>query len=388
SILFYERTFADLVERLALSDPRQYSSREHRTALGRVFLRRGADARQVLEVFYDPILERWPGDVEVRLATAELALAKYDHALAAETLEKAPESARDDPQFHYLRARAYANDDRPAAAAALDAALAINPRHVPSLLMQADWLIDAEQYGAAHQSLDAALEVNPRQPTAWAYRAALAHLAGDESAERAARQTALASWPSNPEVDHTIGRKLSDKYRFAEGAAYQRQSLAAQADYVPARMQLAQDLLRLGDEEEGWSLASDAFDADGYNVVAHNLVTLRDRVRDYRVLAAGNFRVRMEAREAALYGQRALDLLQRAETALTAKYDVAFDRPVAVEIFPRQQDFAVRTFGLPGADGFLGVCFGNVITANSPAALGAVRANWESVLWHELCHAV
>jgi tetratricopeptide (TPR) repeat protein len=38
--------------------------------------------------------------------------------------------------------------------------------------------------------------------------------------------------------------------------------------------------------------------------------------------------------------------------------------------------------------GFLGVCFGRVVTANSPAATGGHAVNWESVLWHEFCHAV
>ena len=48
----------------------------------------------------------------------------------------------------------------------------------------------------------------------------------------------------------------------------------------------------------------------------------------------------------------------------------------------------IRTFGLPGGDGFLGVCFGRVITANSPASRGNSPANWEAVLWHEFCHVV
>jgi tetratricopeptide (TPR) repeat protein len=38
--------------------------------------------------------------------------------------------------------------------------------------------------------------------------------------------------------------------------------------------------------------------------------------------------------------------------------------------------------------GFLGVCFGNVITANSPASQGESPSNWQSVLWHEFCHVV
>ena len=59
-----------------------------------------------------------------------------------------------------------------------------------------------------------------------------------------------------------------------------------------------------------------------------------------------------------------------------------------MEIFAKQKDFGVRTFGMPGNPGFLGVCFGCVITANSPASQMPSPANWESVLWHEFCHTV
>ena len=55
-------------------------------------------------------------------------------------------------------------------------------------------------------------------------------------------------------------------------------------------------------------------------------------------------------------------------------------------MFPNQQDFAVRTFGMPGGDGFLGVCFGDVITATSPQPQR--RANWQATLWHEFAHVV
>ena len=52
-------------------------------------------------------------------------------------------------------------------------------------------------------------------------------------------------------------------------------------------------------------------------------------------------------------GIRTLDDLQSfVRTKLCEKYDVKLDRPILVEIFPEQQDFAIRTFGLPGgADG-------------------------------------
>jgi len=59
---------------------------------------------------------------------------------------------------------------------------------------------------------------------------------------------------------------------------------------------------------------------------------------------------------------------------------VELTQPTVVEIFPEQKDFAVRTFGMPGNPGYLGVCFGSVITANSPASQSANPANWEDVL--------
>ena len=216
----------------------------------------------------------------------------------------------------------------------------------------------------------------------------LAHLRNDAVGEAAARKSALARWEKNPEVDHIIGRELARKYRFAEGSAYQRRSLESDPDYAPAKAQLCQDLLRLGDEAGGWKLAAEIFAGDAYNVPAFNLVTLRDRLAGFRTLEADGFFVRMDAREAALYGPRVLALLKEARQVLGAKYGVEIKEPVIVEIFPQKKEFAVRTFGLPGADGLLGVCFGRVITANSPASQGETPSNWEAVLWHEFCHAI
>ena len=73
---------------------------------------------------------------------------------------------------------------------------------------------------------------------------------------------------------------------------------------------------------------------------------------------------------------------------LSNNWIVAKIMAVYVEIFPRQSDFAIRTFGMPGGAGFLGVCFGHLITANSPATQTENPTNWKSVLWHEFCHAV
>src|SRR5262249_39569557 len=50
--------------------------------------------------------------------------------------------------------------------------------------------------------------------------------------------------------------------------------------------------------------------------------------------------------------------------------------------------FAVRTVGLPGMIGALGVCFGRVVAMDSPKARPPGEFQWEATLWHELGHVI
>jgi len=374
--------------RVLQRSPSRYTSRENLIAAGRYFLSQGEDARQVLKLFYDRVREADPRHLEAFIATAELAIDKGDYQEAADTLARAEQLQPGDPRVFYLSARAWAPSEPQRAETALGKALEINPHHIPSLLLKADSAIDGEQYETAEQLIEEVLETNPQHPKAIALKAVIAHLRGDYQQERTLRDLALQSWSENPVVDHTIGKQLSEKYRFAEGAAYQRQALQFDPDYLPAKLQLAQDLLRLGNNEEGWKIADQVAEQDQYNVVAHNLITLHDRLKDFSILEADGIHVRMDADEAKVYGDEVLQLLSEAKVVLCEKYDVQPELPIVVEIFPQQKDFAIRTFGLPGGAGFLGVCFGRVITANSPASQGERPTNWKSVLWHEFCHVV
>ena len=111
------------------------------------------------------------------------------------------------------------------------------------------------------------------------------------------------------------------------------------------------------------------------DVAAYNLSTLHDSMRKFTTLTNQEFILRMGSHEAAVFGQRALELLSRARSNLCAKYGLELKQQTIVEVFPEQKDFAIRTFGLPGNPGYLGVCFGNVITANGPARSGTGRGS-------------
>lgn len=357
-------------------------------ALGRAALIAGAEPKQVLDQFFKRAMKVDPRHPAAYLAAGELALSKNDYAVATQHFTKAAEIDAKDPEVLYGLARCAQASDRMAMRRHLDAAFAINPRHPGCLLVQAEHEIDSEAYDAAAKTLDQLATVNATLPELWCYRAVLAHLAGDAAGQAAARAKALEPWPQNPAVDHLIGRKLSDKYRFREGAEHQRRALALAPGTVPAKMQLAQDLLRLAQEREGWRLAEEVANADGYLVVAHNLSVLRQHLDQMRLIETPHFRVRMDPREASVYGDEVMALLDESHRVLGAKYGIDLKEPVSVEIYPNQQDFAIRTFGVPGGAGYLGVCFGKVITMNSPGGLTAGAADWRSVLWHEFCHTV
>ena len=357
-------------------------------ALGKAALLLGAEPRLVLENFFDQAKKADPNLREAYLAIGDLALDKEDYLLASKVFTEALKKFPEDPDVRFGLARAYAPSARPLMIESLDAALSLNAHHVPALLLLADHAIDAEEYAAAGAMLEKVFAVNPWQPEAWAYRAVLAHLRNDSNEEMQAREKALKFRAANPNVDHLIGKKLSQKYRFAEASEYQRRALKFDAGFLPAKIQLAQDLLRLGQEEDGWQLAEEVHQRDGYDVTAYNLVTLRETVSKFQTVTNQDFIVRMSRREAAVYGERALDLLQRAKDRLSEKYGFHPEGRTTVEIFPEQKDFAVRTFGIPDNPGFLGVCFGHVVTANSPASQTAHPASWEAVLWHEFCHVI
>lgn len=378
----------DEIPSLIKATPWRFSDRENMLAFGKLLLADGEDARIVLDTLYDQALKNDPKFVEALVAIGELAIDKSDYQEALKSLTRAVQLRPEDPQIHYLLAKSWASSDSEKATQFLQAAVDLNPKHIDSLLMQAEHYVDSEDYEAAESVLESILKVNPHQPEAWALRAAMAHLTGHYKEEGEHRTAALAKWQVNPAVDYLIGKKLSQHYRFAEGVTYQRRALKLNPNYLPAKFQLAQDLLRVGRDDEGWMIVDQVGAADKYNVVAFNLKTLQERLAKFTTIEADGLIIRMDAREAKIYGDRVVDLLRKVKKTITAKYELELTEPVTVEIFPQQSDFAIRTFGLPGGAGFLGVCFGKLITANSPASQGESPSNWESVLWHEFCHVV
>ena len=376
------------VEKLASTASWRYTDADDLTCLGEVALLLGADPKAVQEGFFERARRNYPNRPEGFVSAARLALDKGDPAFAADLLKPVVKDFPDNAELLFLLSEALAEADSKTALQLRQQALEKNPRLFPALQRVAEQQIDAENYEGADRTLQQMLAVNPHLPAAHALRSVIRHLQGNTTAEAESRAAALQFCINSPEPDHLIGTRLSRKYRFAEGAAAQRRALELDPNCNKARTQLAQDLLRLGQISEGWQLAEQAGKADQYNSTLFNLLQLKDSLGRYTTIKTDHFEIRMERGEAALYGPRAAALLEEAWLQYTTRYEHQPETPVFVEIYQRADDFAVRTFGIPDVTGFLGVCFGRVVTANSPASRRDSPVSWESVLWHEFCHVV
>ena len=349
--------------------------------LGKLKVAAGVDAKVVLETCYERALRDDPNCEEACGFAVELALSCGDLELAGnrarEYLKRFPKNAT----LFALWGNALHWGSQKDALGKWGKALELNPNQSIARYALAELAFSMEDTSALDEQLSKLPEWDPESR---AIRLACAH-AGSKKDNLAQMQASLSK---NPWALHRAGVLLSGRYRFSEGEELQRQALAIDPGLLQAKRALAQDLLRLGRSNDAWAILEEVHRKDGYDITAFNLLELRDRVASFTRLESEHFDVWMAPAEAAVYGDRVTQLLERAYTALTKKYEFKLRSRTTVEIFPEQKDFAVRTFGVPGGDGYLGVCFGNVITAPSPASPRASGHSWEATLWHEFTHTI
>ncbi len=349
--------------------------------LGRMRLMLGEDAKNVLQSCYERALRDDPACEEAHEAVVELALERGDAQMAAKRAREALKKFAANPRLHVLLGDALEWTSRKEALAAWRRALELSPGESSACAALARYAFELEDADLLKEQLK---KLPAWHAEARALRLAEAVAGSDAKRARALREEAArSSW-----VLHRAAVLLSGRYRFAEGVELNRAALALDPELSSASRSLAEDLLRTGRAEEAWPLLEAAHKADGYDVTAYNLLELRDRVASFTRLETPHFEIWMDPAEAPVYGDRVGELLEKAYAALTPKYGFKPPGRTRIEIFPNQKDFAVRSFGVPGGDGFLGICFGTVITAPSPASPRAVGHSWEATLWHEFTHTI
>ena len=131
-----------------------------------------------------------------------------------------------------------------------------------------------------------------------------------------------------------------------------------------------------------------SFALDKFDQTTYNLLTMLDSLDKFEVVSEGNLVIKLDASEMPVMREFVGPLAQQALATFAKKYQFTPKGPILIEMFPKHDDFAVRTVGLPGMIGALGACFGRVVTLDSPKARPPGDFNWEPTLWHELAHVI
>jgi tetratricopeptide (TPR) repeat protein len=329
-----------------------------------------------------------PNDASIQAAWGDLFLEKHDNVEALKSYQMALQL---DPKWTPALvgfARALTDDNPPQAAVFAKRAIDVNPSSVDAQLFLAGEAVDANKHDDARQAIDKALKVNPSSLEAIALRAGLAYIEDKPDDFEAEAARALAIAPRFGEVYRVAGDMAARNYRFEEAVELTRRALSLDSTNARAQADLGSHLLRTGDEAAARIALEAAFKADPFYKLTFNQLAVMDKVDKFVTIREGDVVMRLDKDEAPVLREYAMAIAQQALRTLAARYDFTPKGPILVEIFPRHDDFAVRTLGLPGMVGALGVCFGKVVTMDSPRARPPGEFQWEATLWHELAHVI
>ncbi len=332
---------------------------------------------------------RVPGDPAANTAWGELYLDAHQKADAFELFATALKTdSRWTPALVGI-AEALSDDDPPQAAAAAGKALEINPSSVDAHLFLASQLLDQDHKADALKAVQKALAVNPNSLEAHAILAAVAYVEDKPSDFESEVARALAIAPRRGTVFQIAGEVTARQYRFDEAVVLYRRALALEPANPEMLSDLGMTLLRTGDETAAREALDSSFKLFPRDKPTLNMLTMMDSLDKFETIRDGDLIVKMHKDEAPILKEYVIPLAHKALATMAAKYEMTVKGPILIEMFPKHDDFAVRTLGLPGMIGALGACFGRVVTLDSPKARQPPGDFlWEATLWHELGHVI
>jgi len=351
-----------------------------------------AVASQSLERFHDAnrffrqALRADPENLEAEVLWGDLFREKYNTAEArksyATVLKRNPKHV---PALVGMAKTLHGD----AAQKLLEDALTVNALAEPALAVLAEIAIEDDRWEKAKTYLDKILKINRESVNARILQAAIAYLE-DDGQKYTALQQALAQFsPGNARFFARIAEICGRKYRFDDAVDMARLALKTDPQHDNATTILGMNLLRLGREEEGRTHLEQSFENDPFNIWTMNMLRVLDALADFDTRRTEHFIVRMHPSDAPTLWPYLEPLLEESWQTLTHKYEFKPKGPILVEVFPEHEDFAVRTSGLPDIGPVVGVCFGEVITLDSPRAFKPPRSmNWQEIVWHEFTHVI
>jgi len=263
-------------------------------------------------------------------------------------------------------------------------AIELDAKLVEAYELMANLALEDSDTKAAASEADEALKISPEALDAMAIHAAIEVLA-DRSADAWLARVRQVN-PSYGEAYAIVARHLFLNRRYDDAVDYYRKAIDADPKLWPARSELGIQLMRLGQTDEPLQQLEMCYDNGYRDAATVNSLRLLDSYKNFLTFRDDKSIIKLHKKEAELllpYVQAEVD---RSIATYEKKYKMKLPDRVQVELYPDHEDFAVRTLGMPGLGGVLGVTFGEVLAMDSPSGRPPGTYQWGSTLWHEMSH--
>jgi tetratricopeptide (TPR) repeat protein len=342
------------------------------------------DANDLLKI----VTQDDPKNAEAFVFWGDLLAEKYNEPEAIASYRDALKIDPSMPEAHLGLAKTTALTDPETSSKEIEELFQTNPNFVDAHLFIADGYISSTQYEKAAEEIAKATAVNPNSLEALSLLASMGYVRNNKADFDKHVARVLQINPNYSTLYVTMADNCEKLRLYKDAAAFAREGLRLNPRDFTAMSMLGVNLLRLGEEEEGKTTLEKSFGGDSFNVLTKNTLTLMDSFENFERFDIANFKVKLHKKESAALRPYVSDLLQRAYNTLSAKYNFKPEGPITFEMYPDHADFAVRTFGLPGIGGILGVAFGKMFVMDSPTSRKPDSFNWGSTLWHEFTHII
>jgi tetratricopeptide (TPR) repeat protein len=266
-------------------------------------------------------------------------------------------------------------------------ALSVNPNLTDALDVLAGLRILDGMYDEAESLVHRALAINPHSTPSLAQVASTQFLRGDEDGFEETEQQALRIEAEAGEFYLKVAENATRRFRYPDAATFAERAVEVDGDNPLAHAELGAALLRLGRRSEARRHVEFAYEEDPYNLFAANTLTLLDTYDDFALLESANFQLLIHTDERDVLGPLVLEVAEASFDSLSSRYPYEPSGKILIEAYNDPDDFAVRIAGVPHA-GLLGVSFGDVVAINTPRAQTGETYNWARTLWHEIAHTM
>lgn len=244
-------------------------------------------------------------------------------------------------------------------------------------------LEDTDETLAAKEA-DKALDISPEALDGMAIHATIDFL--HDKKESPWIDRILKINPVYGEAYSTAGHFFFINRRYDEEIQAYRKALELNPRLWDTRSQLGITLMQLGQEAEARAQLEQCYNAKYTSNETVNALRLLDSYKDYQTFKTDDTILRLHNKEADLLRPYIEAELKKIIATYEKKYQMKLNGPVQVEVYPNHDDFAVRTAGMPGIGGILGVTFSHVVAMDSPSGRPPGSYHWATTLWHEMSH--